>query len=133
MVEGSKKSLFTNRIRPIDYNDHKEEGNHKTIVFSDGNIGENQLDKGAPVELGYDKWTSNYYANKQLLMNSVHYLTGNQQGLMIRQKKWDFAYLDSRKIASNGVIWKFVMLIGPLLISLIFLWFFQRRSKHFLG
>ena len=133
LVEGSKKSLFTNRIRPIDYDEHKEEGNHKTIVFSDGTIGENQVDKGAPIELGYDKWTSNYYANKQLLMNSVHYLTGNQQGLMIRQKKWDFSYLDSQKIASKGVIWKLVILIGPLLISTIFVWFFQRRSKHFLG
>ena len=133
MAEGYNKSLFANRIRPINYDKHQEEGSHKIIVFSDGTIGENQIDKGAPIELGYDKWTSNYYANKQLLINSIHYLTGNQQGLMIRQKKWNFAYLDSQKIAAIGMIWKLVMLIGPVLISIIFGWFVQRkRSKHLL-
>ena len=134
LAEGYNKSLFANRIRPVNYDKHQEEGSHKIIVFSDGTIGENQIDKGAPIELGYDKWTSNYYANKQLLINSIHYLTGNQQGLMIRQKKWNFAYLDSQKIAAIGIIWKLVILIGPVLISIIFGWFVQRkRSKHLLS
>ena len=134
LAEGYNKSLFANRIRPINYDKHQEEGTHKMIVFSDGSIGENQIDKGNPIELGYDKWTSNYYANKQLLINSVHYLTGNEQSLMIRQKKWNFAYLDSQKIVAKGVIWKLAMLIGPVLISIIFGWFVQRnRIKHLLS
>ena len=27
------------------------------MVFSSGSIAENQVDKGNPLELGYDKWT----------------------------------------------------------------------------
>lgn len=134
LTEGSNQSLFANRIKPIDYDNHLDEGSHKTIIFGDGTIGENQIDKGAPLQLGYDKWTSNYYANKQLLMNSIHYLTGNQDGLMIRQKEWNFAYLDPQKIKSTGFFWKLFLVLGPVFFSLIFGWFLQRgRSKHLLS
>ena len=107
------------------------EGQTKSIVFGDGNLAENQLDKGAPLQLGYDKWTSNFYANKELLMNAVHYLSGNLDGLLIRQKEWNLAYLDAQKIKTKGVLWKVMMLLTPLVVALGFGWLNQRgRSKH---
>ena len=27
-----------------------------------------------PLELGYDKWTNNFYGNKECLINSINYL-----------------------------------------------------------
>ena len=134
LAEGTGKSLFLNRVKPIVYNKHQDKGGYKSIIFGDGTIGENQIERGAPLNLGYDKWTSNYYANKQLLINSIHYLTGNQEGLMIRQKKWNFAYLDPQKINSKGVFWKMIIILSPILISLLFGLFFQKgRSKHMMN
>ena len=131
LAEGTGKSLFLNRVKPIVYNKHQDKGGYKSIIFGDGTIGENQIERGAPLNLGYDKWTSNYYANKQLLINSIHYLTGNQEGLMIRQKKWNFAYLDPQKINSKGIFWKMIIILSPILISLLFGLFIQKgRSKH---
>ena len=131
LTEGTGKSLFLNRVKPFVYNKHQDKGGHKSIIFGDGTIGENQIERGAPLNLGYDKWTSNYYANKQLLINSIHYLTGNQEGLMIRQKKWNFAYLDPQKINSKGIFWKMIIILSPILISLLFGLFIQKgRSKH---
>ena len=49
----------------------------KSIVISDGKFGKNQIEKGKPIELGYDKWTNNFYSNKEFLINSIHYLTGD--------------------------------------------------------
>lgn len=131
LAEGTGKSLFLNRVKPFVYNKHQDNGGYKSIIFGDGTIGENQIERGAPLNLGYDKWTSNYYANKQLLINSIHYLTGNQEGLMIRQKKWNFAYLDPQKINSKGIFWKMIIILSPILISLFFGLFIQKgRSKH---
>jgi len=134
LAEGTGKSLFLNRVKPFVYNKHQDNGGYKSIIFGDGTIGENQIERGAPLNLGYDKWTSNYYANKQLLINSIHYLTGNQEGLMLRQKKWNFAYLDPQKINSKGVFWKMIIILSPILISLLFGLFFQKgRSKHMMN
>ena len=134
LAEGTGKSLFLNRVKPFVYSKHQDNGGYKSIIFGDGTIGENQIERGAPLNLGYDKWTSNYYANKQLLINSIHYLTGNQEGLMIRQKKWNFAYLDPQKINSKGVFWKMIIILSPILISLLFGLFFQKgRSKHMMN
>ena len=131
LAEGTGKSLFLNRVKPFVYSKHQDNGGYKSIIFGDGTIGENQIERGAPLNLGYDKWTSNYYANKQLLINSIHYLTGNQEGLMIRQKKWNFAYLDPQKINSKGIFWKMIIILSPILISLFFGLFIQKgRSKH---
>jgi gliding-associated putative ABC transporter substrate-binding component GldG len=131
LAEGTGKSLFLNRVKPIVYNKHQDKGGYKSIIFGDGTIGENQIERGAPLNLGYDKWTSNYYANKQLLINSIHYLTGNQEGLMMRQKEWNFAYLDPQKINSKGIFWKIIIILSPILISLLFGLFIQKaRRKH---
>ena len=131
LVEGTRKSLFSNRIKPIDYDIHLDKGATKTILFGDGDLGENQTDKGAPLQLGYDKWTSNFYANKQLLINSIHYLSGNQQMLSVRQKDLNFVFLEPEKIASKGFLLKLSLIISTVFISFFFGWLIQRgRSKH---
>ncbi len=63
----------------------KDNGISKLVLISDGQFGENQLENNKPLELGYDKWTNNFYSNKKFLMNIVHYLIDknfiNQIGL----------------------------------------------------
>ena len=36
------------------------------VIISDGNIAENQTNKGIPLSSSYDKWTNNYYSNRTL-------------------------------------------------------------------
>lgn len=131
LVEGETNSLFKNRIKPFENKAHLDQGNLKSIVFSDGNLGENQIDKGAPLQLGYDKWTNNFYANKDLLINAVHYLTGNLEGLAIRQKEWELAYMDPQKIKAKSLSIKLYLLLIPLLFTLALGGLYQRgRSKQ---
>lgn len=131
LIEGKANSLFKNRIKPFQYGGHLDQGSHKTMVFSDGNLGENQIDKGLPLQLGYDKWTSNFYGNKDLLVNAIHYLTNNIEKLFIRQKKWDLSFMDPQKIKANSWSIKLSMLLLPLLFIFAFGWLWQRgRSKQ---
>jgi ABC-2 type transport system permease protein len=131
LVEGESNSLFKNRIKPFQNEAHLDQGALKMIVFGDGNMGENQVDKGAPLQLGYDKWTNNFYDNKKLLVNAIHYLTGNLDGLSTRQKEWKLAYIDTQKIKAKSLSIKLLMLLLPLLFTLGLGWFYQRgRSKQ---
>jgi len=131
LVEGESNSLFKNRINPFQNEAHLDQGALKMIVFGDGNMGENQVDKGAPLQLGYDKWTNNFYDNKKLLVNAIHYLTGNLDGLSTRQKEWKLAYIDIQKIKAKSLSIKLLMLLLPLLFTLGLGWFYQRgRSKQ---
>ncbi len=131
LIEGEQSSLYTNRVKPFKLAEHLPKGSIKMVVFGDGNLAENQIDKGTPLQLGYDKWTNNFYNNKSLLLNAFHYLSSNPERLMIRQKQWDFAFLDPQKIETRGFLWKIMMLFIPVLISLIFGWLSQSgRSKQ---
>lgn len=94
LLEGTFPSLFQNRISPFRWDKVKNIRPARMAIFSDGNMAENQLDKGTPLELGYDKWTNNLYANKQLLQNTVHYLMGENKRLVLRSKEIRLAFLD---------------------------------------
>ena len=94
LLEGAFPSLFQNRISPFEWDKFSDTRPAKIAIFSDGNMAENQLDKGNPLELGYDKWTNNLYANKQLLQNTVHYLMGENKRLILRSKEIRLAFLD---------------------------------------
>ena len=119
LIEGRQKSLFTNRIKPFNLKNEINYGLVKLIIFSDGNIAENQIDKGSPLSLGYDKWTNNYYSNKDLIINSIHYLVNNEERLLLRDKNLKVNTVDKIKIKKYASFWKWFMLIIPLLIGLI--------------
>ena len=94
LLEGEFPSLFTNRIAPFSWAKTGNTKPAKMAVFSDGNLAENQLDKGNPLELGYDKWTNNLYANKAFLHNTVHYLMNENERLLLRSKQIRMAFLN---------------------------------------
>lgn len=119
LIEGRQKSLFTNRIKPFNLKNEINYGLVKLIIFSDGNIAENQIDKGSPLSLGYDKWTNNYYSNKDLIINSIHYLVNNEKRLLLKDKNLKVNTIDKIKIKKYASFWKWFMLTIPLLIGLI--------------
>ena len=57
------------------------------LVIADGDVIKNQLKNGRPLELGYDKWTNNFYGNKEFLVNSINYLLDDTGLINIRNKK----------------------------------------------
>jgi len=119
LIEGEKKSLFSNRIKPLSLNKKKEYGIIKLIFYGDGNLAENQTEKGQPLSLGYDKWTNNFYSNKDLIINGIHYLTSNEERLALRKKTWKVAFLDENNVIQNASFWKVCLLLLPLLLGFL--------------
>ena len=131
LVQGTQNSLFKNRIKPFPLKQPLETGSTEMVLFGDGNIAENQTEKGAPLALGYDKWTNNFYANRGLLLNTIHFLTNNKDRLALREKSWKVAVLDTQKMEENAAFWKGFLLVIPLLLSVLFGWGIHlTRSKQ---
>lgn len=118
LLEGKFTSLYKNRITPFETKKDTSQ-NARIAVFGDGNLIENQIDKGKPLELGYDKWTNNFYSNKQFIKNTVHYLVNDNAFLNLRSKEINIAMLDDKKIKNNGYFWRYFSVITPLIILLI--------------
>ncbi len=121
LVEGDFQSKYNNRISPVKNVVKRNNGRAKVIVISDGNFAESQLDKGQPLELGYDKWTNNFYSNKAFLTQCIHYLMGNDALLRLKQKEIQLAFLDPQTLSAKKTTIRYKAFFIPL-VFLIFIW-----------
>lgn len=131
LLEGSFKSMYENRILPFKAADFKTNGiENKMIVISDGDVIKNQIDKGVPLELGFDKWTNNLYGNKDFIMNCVNYLLDDSGLINIRSKDVDLPLLDKEKVYQNYT-WAQLITIGlPIGIVFVFGFLFTYLRKR---
>lgn len=130
LLEGAFESLYKNRVLNVDSLPFKANGNAKMLVIADGNIAENQLDKGQPVELGYDKWTNNFYNNKTFLQNAFHYLMGEEARIALRAKTLHVALLDLQRTKENSTLVRLFVALIPLLflgVLIVFTRFWRMR------
>ena len=134
LLEGKFHSVYQNRVLPFADKTFKPIGKEsKMIVIADGNVIQNQLDKNnQPLELGYDKWTNNLYANREFLMNCVNYLLDDNGLINIRSKEVDLPILDKEKVYANYTFSQIITVGVPILILLLFgvLFTFLRKRKY---
>ncbi len=122
LLEGQFHSMYENRVLAFKDTTFKNTGKrNKMIVISDGDVIKNQLDKNAqPLELGYDKWTKNLYANKEFMMNCVNYLLDDNGLINIRSKEVDLPILDKEKVYDSYTYLQVVTVAVPIVILLLF-------------
>ncbi|NKI27841.1 gliding motility-associated ABC transporter substrate-binding protein GldG [Arenibacter sp. 6A1] len=120
LIEGAFTSAYTNRIKPIKLKTPIEKGSqNKMIVIADGDIIKNQVSNNRPLELGYDRWTNNFYGNKEFLINSLNYLLDETGLINIRNKKVAIPFLDEEKINDQKNKWQLINIGLPLVLTLI--------------
>jgi gliding-associated putative ABC transporter substrate-binding component GldG len=122
LLEGKFHSVYENRVLPFKEASFESMGkDNKMIVVSDGDVIRNQLDKNfQPLELGYDKWTNNLYANKEFMMNCVNYLLDDNGLINIRSKEVDLPILDKEKVVANYTSSQVITVAAPLVILVLF-------------
>ncbi len=131
LIEGNFKSAYADRVKPVKLNDFRKKGEaNKMIVISDGDLIQNQLRNGRPLELGYDKWTNNFYGNKEFLVNSVNYLLDDTGLINIRNKKVAIPFLDEKKIEEQKTKWQLINIGVPISLVLLFGFIFNHFRKR---
>lgn len=133
LLEGQFTSAFKDRVKPFDYNGHQDQNAAgKIVIVADGDLIKNQLDRGQPMELGYDKWTGVNYGNKEFLLNAVNYLLDDTGLLKIRNKEVKIPFLDVERIPNEKQKWQLINILLPLLLLTVFgvLYFYIRKKKY---
>ena len=133
LLEGEFTSAFENRIKPFKTSlDRTKSAANKMVIISDGDVIKNQLDRGRPLELGFDKWTNSFYGNKEFLLNTVNYLLDDSGLINIRSKEIAVPFLDPQRTAEERTKWQIINLLLPLGFLVVFGLLFQyfRKRKY---
>ena len=133
LLEGSFTSMYNNRVLP--FKDGKflsKSAPTKMIVISDGDVIKNQIDKGAPIELGYDKYTGQFFGNKEFILNSVNYLLDDNGLINIRSKDVTLPVLDKQSVHDNYNQTQMLTVALPIVLLGIFGFIFTylRKKKY---
>lgn len=141
LLEGEFESVFTNRSVPaVQYGGpvsiREKSEPTRMIVIADGDIIRNEVtdspDGPMIAPLGFDKYTSQTFGNREFILNAVNYLT-DQTGLMrLRGREFRLRLLDRERIRQEAGKWKLVNTLLPVLIVILFgvAVYFERRRKY---
>jgi ABC-2 type transport system permease protein len=123
LLEGTFRSAWRNRLSPdfmaqeaMGFRSESDET--KMIVISDGDIVRNRYiaDEGAVLPLGYDFYTQTQYANKELLLNAVNYLVGDEGLMASRSRNIKLRKLDVMKVKEESLKYQIINVALPVVI-----------------
>jgi ABC-2 type transport system permease protein len=124
LLEGNFTSLYKNRFAPegIDTSGFLAKSSPtKMIVIADGDIARNDVNprNDKPQALGFDPLSQYTFANQDLLLNMVAYLTDANGLIHVRNKEVKIRPLDKEKI-KDRTFWQIINLVLPIVALLIF-------------
>jgi len=137
MLEGNFTSLFKNRFLPegiTTKNIITESKLARLVVIADGDIALNVVNPRTqqPQQMGFDPYSNYTFANKDLLMNVMSWLTKQESMLIARNKEVKIRPLNKNKINEEKQFWQFVNIAIPIAIVLVFaILIFWLRKKRF--
>lgn len=143
LLEGQFESVFKNRLSAntlqvlqdsLENVSYKEQSDYnKIIVIGDGDIAANEVsNRGEPYPLGFNPYTEQNFANKDLLLNCMEYLTDNNNLIATRNREVKLRLLDKVKVSSESLKWQLINLVLPVVAIILFglLYNFVRRRKY---
>ena len=125
LLEGKFSSLFRNRRAPEGATETtvKEDGlETKIAVFSDGDLVRNEINPrtGQAYELGFDRYNNIKFANKELAMNTIHYLLDSEGLINVRSKEIQLRPLDRVRVREEKSYWQLLNLVVPIVLLVVF-------------
>jgi len=141
LLEGSFGSVFANRSVPIVQSGEtlsirEESLPTKMIVIADGDIIQNDVTDSPEgpgiAPLGYDRYTSQTFGNREFILNAVNYLTDDTGLMQLRGKEFRLRLLDKLRAGEQAGTWKLVNTVVPVLIVILFgaAVHIERRRKY---
>jgi len=139
LVEGSFKSIYTNRMTPNMYTsgeiNYREKGRESMQLFiADGDLIKNRYNPESNefYALGMDKYTKQVYGNKDFFLNAVNYMLDESGIILSNTKSFKIRLLNREMIAQNRLLLQLLNTALPIGLVLIFGLVFGlvRRRKY---
>ena len=120
LLEGVFPSLYAHQMTPdgLDNVQPKRAQSEPTrqIVIGAGSVIRNELQQGQPLPCGYDRYTQQQFSNRDLIVNSVLYLTDEAGLIPLRQKTLTLRLLNGDKARANRTLIQLTTTLLPLLM-----------------
>lgn len=125
LLEGTFTSLYKNRFLPegADSTAMLESSvNTRLVVMADGDLARNEINTRTrqPQALGFDPFTNNTFANRDLLLNTLAFLTDDGGLIQTRNKEIKIRPLDREKVRREKVTWQALNLVLPLALLVVY-------------
>lgn len=138
LLEGEFTSNYKNRLPPEFYErnvlDYKEESVFtRMVVIADGDVVKNSVSPDGTKfrPLGFDPVIQRkMYGNKELLLNTINYLLGDESLINVRSRSVILRKLNDEKILKERYFWQALNIAGPIVITLLFglgQWMWRRK------
>lgn len=106
----------------------------KMVVFSDGNIVRNDFhySQKHPLPLGFDQYTRIMYDNKDLLMNTIHYLCDEEAWMELKPRTLKMMLLDKHKVEAEKTYWQIINVVLPIFLTLLlgFIYYIYIKRRY---
>lgn len=139
LLEGEFETAFRNRILSGLFPDTvlhlTESGQSSMLVAADADLIRNET-RPTPqgmqyMPLGFDRYSSQTYGNKEFIVNAIQYMTGRTGLISLRSRELTIRLLDKAKLKSDRNKWVFInVIIPPILVvlaGLIYTWLRKRK------
>tara|TARA_R110001599_G_scaffold195671_1_gene392119 strand:+ start:3883 stop:6288 length:2406 start_codon:yes stop_codon:yes gene_type:complete len=128
LLEGEFESLFKNRVLPkegVNTSAFKADSpDTKIIVIGDGDIIRNEMQRGTPLDMGFNPYTEGdekrIFANKDFMMNALTYLVDDDGLIQARSKEIKLRPLDRIRAQKEKLKWQLINLVGPIVLLVLF-------------
>ncbi|HYC86661.1 MAG TPA: gliding motility-associated ABC transporter substrate-binding protein GldG [Chryseosolibacter sp.] len=122
LLEGRFTSIYKNRFLPagVMKNSFRQESvPTKLMVVADGDVARNEVNRrsGNPHPLGFDPFTNYTYANDDLILNMLAFLTEENGLIVARNKEVAIRPLDRNRVATEKTQWQIVNVVLPLVLT----------------
>lgn len=141
LLQGRFSSLYANRLDAGILDSLQQLGRPflpagtavgQVLVTGDGDWVLNGFSKEGPLPMGTNPYTQYAFANKNLLLNAIDFMT-DETGLMAtRSKEYTLRILDPKKVESSKITWQWINIGLPLLLLAVSatILHLQRRKKY---
>lgn len=119
-MEGVFNSAFAHRMVPEGIVNGtpiiKQSRPTRQVVIGCGSIAGNELQKGQPLPMGYDRYSSMQFSNRDLMVNAVLWLTDADGLISLREKSVALRLLNDKRAHDERTKIQLISTISPIAI-----------------
>lgn len=119
-LEGEFESFYAHRMKPdgIDSDEPiiKKSRHTRQVVIAGGSIALNEIQKGQPLPMGYDRYSGMQFSNRDLLTNTVLWLNDNEGLIALREKTFALRLLNDKRAHEERLTIQLVSTLSPIAI-----------------
>lgn len=119
-LEGTFPSVYAHRMMPegirSDEPIHKQSTPTRQIVMASGSIVINEMQKGQILPMGYDRYSGMQFSNRDMIVNSLLWLTDAEGLISLRNKEVTLRLLNDKRAHDERLKVQLISSITPIAI-----------------